>query len=137
MERKLGRFQQICGTIRRNLKNKATRTTLLKFYKTVAVPVLTYGSEIWSLTETDKRKIETSEMRFLRSVAGLSLRSVDIKNDLHIYRYNLNERIKSNKINWYHHVQRMDENRLSKIILQYKPQGRRDIRRKTTTTLER
>ena len=97
----------------------------------MAVPVLTYGSEIWSLTETDKRKIETSEMRFLRSVAGLSLRdqkrSVDIRNDLHIY--NLNERIKSNKINWYHHVQRMDENCLSKIILQYKHQGRRDIGR--------
>ena len=95
------------------------------------MPVLTYGSEIWSLTETDKRKIETSEMHFLRSVTGLSLRdqkrSVDIRNDLHIY--NLNERTKSNKINWYHHVQRMDENRLSKIILQYKPQGRRDIGR--------
>jgi hypothetical protein len=32
----------------------------------MAVPVLMYGSENWSLNRSDKRKIEVAEMRFLR-----------------------------------------------------------------------
>ena len=36
----------------------------------MAVPVLMYGSENWSLNRSDKRKIEATEMRFLRLMAG-------------------------------------------------------------------
>ena len=32
----------------------------------MAVPVLMYGSENWSLNRSDKRKTEAAEMRFLR-----------------------------------------------------------------------
>ena len=45
----------------------------LKFYKVMAVTVLMYGSENWSLNRSDKRKIEAAEMRFLRSMAGYTL----------------------------------------------------------------
>ena len=36
----------------------------------MAVPVLMYGRENWSLNRSDKRKIEAAEMRFLRPMAG-------------------------------------------------------------------
>ena len=36
----------------------------------MAVPVLMYGSENWSLNRSEKREIEAAEMRFLRSMAG-------------------------------------------------------------------
>ena len=39
----------------------------------MAVPVLMYGSENWSLNRSDKRKIEAAEMRFLRLMAGYTL----------------------------------------------------------------
>ena len=45
----------------------------LKFYKVMAVPVLMYGSENWSLNRSDKRKIEAAEMRVLRPMAGYTL----------------------------------------------------------------
>jgi hypothetical protein len=35
------------GTINRTLKNKICKDTLMKFYKIMAVPVLSYGSESW------------------------------------------------------------------------------------------
>ena len=35
----------------------------------MAVPVLMYGSENWSLNRSDKREIEAAEMRFLRLIA--------------------------------------------------------------------
>ena len=39
----------------------------------MAVPVLIYGNENWSLNRSDKRKIEAAEMRFLRPMAGYTL----------------------------------------------------------------
>ena len=68
----------MCGTISRTLQEKKKRkkaqlSTQIKFYKVMAVPVLMYGSENWSLNRTDKRKIEAAEMRFLKSMAGYTL----------------------------------------------------------------
>ena len=80
--KKLNKFQRICGTISRSLKGKTQLSTQIKFYKVMAVPVLMYGSENWSLNRSDKRKIEAAEMRFLRPLVGYPLwnkkRSSDI-----------------------------------------------------------
>ena len=55
----------------------------------MAVPVLMYGSENWSLNRSDKRKIEAAEMRFLRPMARYALldkkRSCDIREQLSIF----------------------------------------------------
>jgi len=42
----------------------------MKFYKVVARPSLLYGSETWVTTKRDMTGLESSEIRFLRSVAG-------------------------------------------------------------------
>ena len=47
VKKKLHRFQMICGTIRRTLGKRVTPETQIKFYKTMAIPVLTYGCETW------------------------------------------------------------------------------------------
>ena len=39
----------------------------------MAVPLLIYGSENWSLNRADKRKIEAAEIRFVRPMAGYTL----------------------------------------------------------------
>ena len=36
----------------------------------MAIPTLTYDSEIWNLAKIKTNKIESAEMRFVRSVAG-------------------------------------------------------------------
>ena len=61
---KINKFQRMCSTISRTFKGKAQLSTQIKFYKVMAVPVLMYGSDIWSLNRSDKRKIEVFEMRF-------------------------------------------------------------------------
>ncbi|KAJ4441949.1 hypothetical protein ANN_11813, partial [Periplaneta americana] len=132
-QRKLQNFNQICGTIKRTLLNKTRKETILKFYKVLAVPSLLYGSECWTLTENQKHKIEVSEMRFLRSVAGY--RRTDrqynetIRDELNIF--NLNNKIKEYQEKYYEHVQRMPEYRIPKKILEYKPKGKRDRGRPT------
>jgi hypothetical protein len=97
----------------------------------MAVPMLTYASENWTINRSDKKKIESAEMKFLRSVAGYTLldqkRSTDIRSELKIF--NLTERIQKQKENWHEHILRMTTDRLPKVLLNYKPRGYRNIGR--------
>jgi hypothetical protein len=52
------------GTTQRTLKNKTGMDTQIKFYKVITAFVLLYGSENWALNRSERRKIETTEMRF-------------------------------------------------------------------------
>jgi hypothetical protein len=47
IDKKLGRFQMLCGPVHRTLKNKTRKEKRLKFYKTMAIPALMYGGETW------------------------------------------------------------------------------------------
>ena len=100
----------------------------------MAVPVLMYGSENWSLNRSDKRRIEAAEMKVLRPMAGYKLwdkkRTSDIREQLGIF--NINDNLTQHKINWRERIQRMDDNRLPRKILNYKPEGRINIGRPIT-----
>jgi hypothetical protein len=97
----------------------------------MAVPMLTYASENWTINRSDKNKIESAEMKFLRSVAGYTLldqkRSTDIRSELKIF--NLIERIEKQKENWHKLILRITTDRLPKVSLNYKPRGYRNIGR--------
>jgi len=66
-DKKINRFQRICGTIRKHLKETRTDTQMT-FYKIVARPAVLYGSETWVTTKGDMTRLEAAEIRFLRSV---------------------------------------------------------------------
>ena len=63
----------MCSTISRTLKGKTQLSTQIKFYKLMAVPVMMYDSENWSLNRSDKTKIEAAEIRFLRPTVEYTL----------------------------------------------------------------
>jgi len=73
-------------------------------------------------------RLEAAEMRFLRGVAGYTrlnkARSQDIRQKLEISGIQ-DVRLKYKK-NWTDHLERMDNTRLPKHALTYKPRGRRD-----------
>ena len=82
----------------------------------MAVPVLMYGRENWSLHRSDKSKIKATEIRVLRPTAGYKptlldkKRSSDVREQLGFF--NINEKLTQYKINWREHIQRMYDNRL-------------------------
>jgi hypothetical protein len=63
--------------------------------------MLTYESENWTVNRSDKKKIESAEMKFLRSAAGCTLLdqkwSTDKRSEFKIF--NLTERIEKQKEN--------------------------------------
>jgi hypothetical protein len=61
-EIKLPKFLQLTGTIKRTLLKRVRKETV-KFYKTLAVPVLLYGAENWTSTVPQKKRIEAAEMK--------------------------------------------------------------------------
>ncbi len=56
--------------VRKELSCKAK----LSIYQSIYVPTLTYGHELWVMTERTRSRIQAAEMSFLRRVTGRSLR---------------------------------------------------------------
>jgi hypothetical protein len=97
----------------------------------MAVPVLVYGCENWTLNRVDRRKIETAEMKFLRRVAGYTLRD-EVRNTItreELQIFNNGEIIQSRKIEWHEHLSRMEQQRIAQQVMFYKPIGYRHIGR--------
>ena len=98
----------------------------------MTVPVLTYGSENWAMNRSDRRMIETAEMKFLRYVSGYTLRdhikSDNIRKRLNIF--SLNNRICELKNSWHQHIIRMSEGRTTKAVYLYRPIGHREVGRR-------
>jgi hypothetical protein len=108
---------------------KENRTdTQMKFYKIVARTTLLYGSETWVTTKRDMTGLEAAEMRLLRSVKGYTrldkMRKEVIRKELEIS--GLQDVRSKHKQNWVNHLERMENIRLPKHDLNYKPRGRRD-----------
>ena len=121
----------ICGTIHRTLANKTRKDTKTKFYKVMATPMLTYGSETWTITKKDQSRIQSAEMKFLRKVKGCTLedqiKNSEIRKELNIFC--MNDRIENGKTRWKVHIDRMETERLVRQVIDYRPKGERDIGR--------
>ena len=78
MEREIGRRIGAAGAVLRSLyrtvatKRELSRKAKLSIYRSIFVPILTYGHEGWVMTERTRSRIKAAEMSFLRRVAGVS-----------------------------------------------------------------
>jgi hypothetical protein len=95
----------------------------MKFYKVVARPTLLYGNETWVATKRDMTCLEAAEMRFLRSVKGYTrldkISSEVVRKKLEMC--GIEDVRAKYKQNWINHLERMDNTRLPKHALNYKP----------------
>ena len=73
MEFKLANFLQLIYTIKRTIFRKVRTETILKIYNTSVLPTFLYGSENWTVTALQRRRIEASEMKLFRPLAGYTL----------------------------------------------------------------
>ena len=90
---------EINSTIAKYNKNVGMLYPLLKdrhipkeckitIYRSILIPILMYGSEIWSLTSKTESKLEAAVMRVLRLIKGVTRRdrrrNVNIRRELNI-----------------------------------------------------
>jgi hypothetical protein len=112
------------NTLKPNLVQRSTR---LKLYKTLALPTLLYGSEICTIKQCDRNRLRTAEMKYLRRTARYTFlnhkRNENILEELHVTP--LEGKLCTYIHKWFQHVHRMEDNRLPKQLLNYRPKGRR------------
>ncbi|PSN45800.1 hypothetical protein C0J52_10758 [Blattella germanica] len=132
MSNNITKYTKITGVLNKFFKpSQVQRHTRLKMYKTLARPVLTYGSEEWTIKKTNEKRLTAAEMRFKRRTAGCSLlehrRNAEILEEVKIYL--ITEYVQHYRRNWKSHVQWMNNNRVPKQILIYNSRGHRNLGR--------
>jgi hypothetical protein len=71
IRQRISKAAAVVGRLGKLWKNKSiSRTTKMKLYETLVVPVFMYGAECWTTKADDERKILAAEMGWLRKSWG-------------------------------------------------------------------
>jgi hypothetical protein len=131
VEFKLVIFLRFIGTIKRTIFRKVRTESILKIYNTLVLPTFLCGSENWTLTALQRRRIEAAETKLLRPLTGYTVH--DHKSNDSIRRELQTEcildKIDEYRQNWLLHLQRIPQNRIPLKSYHYSPQGKRTIER--------
>ncbi|KAA0706920.1 hypothetical protein E1301_Tti002240 [Triplophysa tibetana] len=133
MEREIDRWIGAASAVMRSLyrsvvvKKELSRKAKLSIYRSIYVPTLTYGHELWVMTERTRSRIQAAEMSFLCRVAGRSLRdrvrSSVTWEELRVEPLLLH--IERGQLRWLGHLFRMPPGRLPGKVFRACPTGRR------------
>ncbi|KAK3518826.1 hypothetical protein QTP70_014865 [Hemibagrus guttatus] len=76
IDRRIGAAAAVMRSMYRSVvvKKELSQKAKLLIYQSIYVPTLTYGHELWVMTERVRSPIQAAEMSFLHRVAGRSLR---------------------------------------------------------------
>ena len=96
-------------------------------FEGLLTPIMTYGSESWTLTSKDRSRVQATEMRTLRTIAKRTrrdkIRNVTIRNQLGVA--SMMSKIEKGQLRWLGHLERMNYNRTAKQRWVWRPDGRR------------
>ena len=104
-------IDRACGALKSVLSNRGLGIKTKKFlYEGVIVPTALYGAEAWSMRSAARRKMNVLEMKFLRSLVGVSImdrvRNEEVRRRAGIER-ELASRADQRVLRWFWHVERM------------------------------
>jgi hypothetical protein len=129
IDRRIGAASAVMRSLYRTVvvKRELSRGAKLSIYRSIYVPTLTYGHEIWVMTERTRSRIQAAEMSFLRRVAGRTLRdrvrSSVTREELGVESLLLH--VERSQLRWLGHLFRMPPGRLPREVFQACPIGRR------------
>ena len=119
---------KVLGALKGVMKNRGLGMNVKKvLYEKVVVPTVMYDSESWGMKVTERQKLNVFEMKCLRSMTGVS-RLDRVRNEVVRartgVRRELAARVDMNVLRWFGHVERMDNERLLKKVMNAKVDGR-------------
>ena len=116
-----------------------TPKTKTHIYHAIVTSTITYAAETGCLKAKTMVKLNSTEMDFWRRSARISgkdkIMNSIIKQKMNVTRPLLDD-IKTKQLQWYGHVQRMEEGRLPKEVMKWSPPGRRKRGRPKLTWAE-
>ena len=120
---------KVLGAMKGVMKNRGLGMNVKRvLYEKVIVPTVTYGSELWGMKVNERQKLNVFEMKCLRSMAGVTrfdrLRNEEVRGRTGV-RKELADRVDMNVLRWFGHVERMDNERLLKRVMNAEVDGQR------------
>ncbi|KAK3509747.1 hypothetical protein QTP70_008379 [Hemibagrus guttatus] len=116
------------------VKNELSRKAKLLIYQSIYVPTLTYGHELWVMTERIRSRKQAAKMSFLCRVAGRlvrdRVRSSATREELGVEPLLLH--IKRGQLRWLRHLFQMPPGRLPGEVFRACPTGKRPQGRPST-----
>ena len=119
---------KVLGAFEGVMKNRGLGMNVKKvLYEKVVVQTVMHGSESWGMKVTEIPKLNVLEMKCLRSMTGVSWLD-RVRNE--VVRAKTGEgrklvaRVDMNVLRWFSHVERMDNERLLKKVMNWKVDGR-------------
>ena len=113
---------KVLGALKGVMKNRGLGMNVKVLYEVM------YGSESWGMKVTERQKLNVFEMKCLRSMTGVSrldrVRNKVVRARTGVRR-ELAARVDMNVLRWFGHVERMDNERLLKKVMNAKVDGRR------------
>ena len=129
---------KVLGALKGVMKNRGLGMNVKVLHEKVVVPTVMYGSEAWGMKVTERqklnvlemkcpRKLNVFEMKCLRSMTGVS--QLDrVRNKVVRARTGVRRELAAivdvNVLRWFAHVERMDNERLLKEVMNAKVDGR-------------
>jgi hypothetical protein len=107
----------------------------IRLYTSIIRPILIYGWEVWTTTNITQQKLRTFENKIWRRICG-PIRNPrtgqwhrkfnqKLKEELNSTINTINRFIKSQRLKWLGHVMRRNTDALTKVVLNWKPNGRK------------
>jgi len=130
-DNKLNNYLKITGIINNMLRpQKTLKNARIKLCTTLALPAMLHNSENWTIKARDARRITKAHMKYIRKTAGyiwmFYRTNTEMAKEVHITPV---EKIQEYRRSWLHHINRMSPNRLLRKLKNYRPTGRRNMRR--------
>jgi len=105
-----------------------TPKTKTHIYRAIVKSTITYAAETWCLKAKTVAKLKFTEMEFWQRSKRISrkeeIRNTFIKQKMNVTRFLLDD-IETKQLQWYGHVSGMEEGRLPKEVMKWRPPGRR------------
>ena len=119
---------KVLGALKGVMKNRGLGMNVKKvLYEKVVMPTVMYDSESWGMTVTERQKLNMFEMKCLRIMTGVSWLD-RVRNEVARartgVRRELAARVDTYVLRWFGHVERMDNERLLKKVMNAKVDGR-------------
>ena len=70
IDNRLHNYMKITGILNNVFRPQKPLKKRIKLYNTLALPVLLYGRETWTIKARDARRITAAEMKHTRTTAG-------------------------------------------------------------------
>ena len=129
VDSRIGLTCRTIGALRKEVvdRKELIKATKLRVYNAMVKPTLLYGSEMWTLQNMHKKKLQATEMRYLRKVEGVTrldrMRSDDIRERLR--QEGIIDTVIRKKKQWMKKIEEMSEESLVKSVYTEELPGKR------------